>query len=32
MGLRMKAAAGMLAVIMLIILCQILSLKLEKTN
>lgn len=30
MGLRMKAAAGMLAVIMLIILCQILSLKLEK--
>ncbi len=30
MGLRMKAAAGMFAVIMLIILCQILSLKLEK--
>ena len=30
MGSRMKAAAGMLAVIMLIILCQILSLKLEK--
>ena len=30
MGLRMKAAARMLAVIMLIILCQILSLKLEK--